>query len=85
MADTDEEFLNTYTNTLVSPLEFDRSQIEDDRRERMKEAEHNRRLDLVRTAKEVLLENRRMKGMDADDVTASDVVAFAKELADFVG
>jgi hypothetical protein len=44
-----------------------------------------RRLDLVRTAKEVLTENRRMKNMDADDVTAADVVAFAKELADYVG
>lgn len=66
-------------------LEVEERFIERDREERVKGAEYSRRIELVRVAKEVLMENRRMKGMDADDVTSSDVVAFAKELADFVG
>lgn len=56
-----------------------------DRQERVQAAECNRHLDLIRIAKEVLLDNRRMKGVDVDDVTAADIVTFARELADFVG
>lgn len=44
-----------------------------------------RRMDLVRLAKEVLVENRRLKDIDAADVAAGDIVAFAKELSDYVG
>ena len=64
---------------------FQQQEVENDRRERVEAAELNRRLELVRVAKEILMDSRRLKGMDADDVTAADVVAFAKELADFVG
>lgn len=69
----------------LTPYEYDQYQSEKDRQERTREATSNRRLDVVRTAKEVLLENRRMKGMESEDVTAADIVAFARELADFVG
>ncbi len=42
------------------------------------------RLDLVRTAKEVLLENARSKPVESRDVSATDITAFAEELVQFV-
>jgi hypothetical protein len=76
--------MDTQENVIVIPAESTRDHnlhmLETIEREKAA-----RRLDLVRIAKEVLTENRRMKGMDAEDVAAADIVAFAKELADYVG
>lgn len=42
------------------------------------------RLDLIRTAKEVLLENARSKPVDSRDVSATDITSFANELLQFI-
>lgn len=42
------------------------------------------RLELVRLAKETLIENARSKPVDARDVSASDVTNFADTLAQYV-
>lgn len=73
------------TISIPDSYRLQQKQLDDERRERITAAECSRRLDLIRIAKEVLLDNRRMKGVDVDDVTAADIVIFAKELADFVG
>ena len=77
--------METVESQFLVAQQLQHQEAENNRQERIKTAEFGRRLDLVRIAKEVLLDNRRMKGVDADDVTAVDIVTFAKELADFVG
>lgn len=42
------------------------------------------RLEVVRLAKETLLENARSKPVDARDVTAADITAFADALSTYV-
>lgn len=42
------------------------------------------KLDLVRIAKEVLVENNRSKPVDSRDVTAADITAFATTLEAYV-
>ena len=42
------------------------------------------RLEVVRMAKETLLENARSKPVDARDVTAADITAFADVLSTYV-
>lgn len=42
------------------------------------------RLETVRMAKETLLENARSKPVDARDVTADDIIAFANVLTTYV-
>ena len=42
------------------------------------------RHDLVRIAKDVLIENARVKPADSRDVSAADIVAFATALGNFV-
>lgn len=42
------------------------------------------RLEVIRMAKETLLENARSKPVDARDVTAADITAFADVLSTYV-
>lgn len=42
------------------------------------------RLEAVRTAKEVLIENARSKPVDSRDVTAADITAFAQTLVAYI-
>jgi hypothetical protein len=42
------------------------------------------KLDAVRLAKEVLIENARSKALDARDVSAADITAFAATLTAYV-
>jgi hypothetical protein len=51
--------------------------------ETSREAQRNR-FELTRIAKEVLIENARIKPADSRDVSAADIVAFATALNNFV-
>jgi hypothetical protein len=42
------------------------------------------KLEAVRLAKEVLIENSRSKAVDARDVTAADITAFANTLVTYI-
>lgn len=43
------------------------------------------KLEMVRLAKEVLLENARHRTTEYSDVTAAEIIAFAEELTQYVG
>ena len=51
--------------------------------ETAREAQRNR-FELTRIAKEVLIENARVKPADSRDIAAADIVAFATALNNFV-
>lgn len=51
--------------------------------ETSREAQRNR-FELTRIAKEVLIENARVKPADSRDVSAADIIAFATALDNFV-
>lgn len=42
------------------------------------------KLDSIRLAKEVLVENARSKPVDSRDVSAADIIAFAQALANYI-
>jgi hypothetical protein len=44
----------------------------------------NHKLELVRLARDVLIENARSKPADSRDVSAEDIIAFADTLVDYV-
>lgn len=46
---------------------------------------HHTKLEMVRLAKEVLLENARHKTTEYSAVTAAEITAFAQELTNYVG
>ena len=44
----------------------------------------HRKMELIRLAKEVVLENARVKSVDERDVTAADITAFADTLLTYI-
>jgi len=59
--------------------------IEADRHEKALELmERNTKLELIRLAKDILIENSRSKPVDSREVTADDIKAFADTLATYV-
>ena len=44
----------------------------------------HRKMELIRLAKEVLVENARVKSVDERDVTAADITAFADTLLTYI-
>lgn len=44
----------------------------------------NHKLELVRLARDVLIENARSKPADSRDVSAEDIIAFADTLVDYI-
>jgi hypothetical protein len=56
------------------------------RREHEQEMEARRaKLELIRLAKETLIENARNKPADEAGITAAEITAFAQELTNYVG
>lgn len=56
------------------------------RREHEQETEARRaKLELIRLAKETLVENARNKPADEAVITAAEIIAFAQELTNYVG
>jgi hypothetical protein len=65
---------------------FDMQANEAARREHEKDMESRRaKLELLRMAKETLVENARNKPIEESEVTATAIVAFANELASQLG
>jgi len=50
----------------------------------MKFEAHRAKMEAVRLAKEVLVENARSKPVDSRDVSAADITAFAQTLANYI-
>jgi hypothetical protein len=51
----------------------------------LEQAAFHARLDAIRLAQQTLVENSRNKPVEDREVTPDDIVAFAKELTDFIG
>jgi hypothetical protein len=61
-------------------------ETEQARREHEQEMEARRaKLELIRLAKETLIENARNKPADEAGITAAEITAFAQELTNYVG
>lgn len=59
--------------------------IETDRHNKIMQAEARRaKLEAVRLAKETLIENRRNQPVDAREVTAADITAYATTLVNYI-
>jgi hypothetical protein len=60
--------------------------IEDERRAQEAAAQKRQtKIELVRLAKEVLLENARNQPMDYSAITATEITSFAEELVQYIG
>jgi hypothetical protein len=67
------------------PIDPDQIQLEADRHANLLVLEAKRaKLEAVRLAKEVLIENARSKPVDSRDVTAAQITAFADVLSNYV-
>jgi hypothetical protein len=72
------------TTEQTEQLEFNKLLAQSQTEQSLIMAKHSAKLELLRTAKEVLVENSRSKSIDEREVTAQDIINFANSLQSFI-
>ena len=68
----------------LEQIEFNNHIQEAQTKQSLVMARHSSKLELLRTAKEILVENSRSKSIDEREVTAQDIIDFANSLQSFL-